>query len=105
MPTLMVTTRNGDDLALDGQIGLSLMEVIRGCGVDDLVALCAGGCSCATCHVYIDEAYRDRLPAMSDDENDLLDCSSHRQVASRLSCQIPVTEALEGIRVTIAPED
>ncbi|MET0363398.1 MAG: ferredoxin, partial [Sphingobium sp.] len=71
----------------------------------DMLALCGGCCSCATCHVFVDAEFADRLPAISDDENDLLDTSSHRNEHSRLSCQIMLTEDLSGLRVAIAPED
>ena len=104
MPTLLVTTHEGTQKALDGQAGLSVMEIIRDNGVDELLALCGGCCSCATCHVYVDAAFADILPAMSSDENDLLDGSSHRTARSRLSCQLPFGEALAGLAVTIAPE-
>ena len=70
-----------------------------------LLALCGGCCSCATCHVHIDPAFADRLPKMGEDENDLLDSTDHRNETSRLSCQIPVSDALDGLIVTIAPED
>jgi 2Fe-2S ferredoxin len=81
------------------------MEVIRDNGFDELLALCGGCCSCATCHVHIDPAYMDKLSPISDDESDLLDSSDHRNEYSRLSCQVPVTAALEGLTVTIAQED
>lgn len=81
------------------------MEAIRDAGIDELLALCGGCCSCATCHVHVDPAFADRLPPMSEDESDLLDSSDHRRETSRLSCQVPLTDALAGLRVTIAPED
>jgi ferredoxin, 2Fe-2S len=105
MPKLTVVTREGQETTVEGESGLSVMEVIRDHGFDELLALCGGCCSCATCHVYVDEAFADRLPAMSEDENDLLDSSDHRTGASRLSCQIPFGDALDGLRVQIAPED
>ena len=104
MPTLLVTTREGTQMALDGEAGLSVMEIIRDSGVDELLALCGGCCSCATCHVYVDAAFADIVGAMSDDENDLVDGSSHRTDRSRLSCQLPFGDALAGLAVTIAPE-
>jgi len=70
-----------------------------------LSALCGGCCSCATCHVYIDPAFAAKLPPVGSDENDLLDSSSFRKAGSRLSCQVPLTPELEGVRVTLAPED
>lgn len=105
MATITVITRGGAEQAIEAAIGLSLMEVIRDAGVEELLALCGGCCSCATCHVRIDPAYADRVPPMSQDENDLLDSSDHRDAHSRLSCQLPITDALDGLRVTIAPED
>ena len=103
MPRLVVTTRAGDQQQVEAERGISVMEAIRE-GIDELLALCGGNCSCATCHVYVDEAFSTRLPAMSEDENELLDASGHRLPSSRLSCQIPITPALDGLRVTIAPE-
>ncbi|OZA90740.1 MAG: ferredoxin [Erythrobacter sp. 34-65-8] len=81
------------------------MEAIRDNGFDELLALCGGCCSCATCHVHVDPAFVGQLPAMSEDENDLLDSSDHRDETSRLSCQLAFTADLDGLRVTIAPED
>ena len=81
------------------------MEIIRDAGFNELLALCGGCCSCATCHVYVDDGFAGRLPEMTADENDLLDSSDHRQANSRLSCQLTFTSALDGMRVTIAPED
>lgn len=105
MVDLIVTGRTGEVGTIVGETGLSLMEVLRDGGHEELLALCGGCSSCATCHVYVDPAYADRLSPMSEDENDLLDSSSHRTEASRLSCQIKVGSAIDGLRVTIAPED
>jgi len=105
MPQLIVTTREGETRELDPSAGLSAMEAIRDAGIDELMALCGGVCSCATCHVHVDPAFAALLPAMSEDENDLLDSSSHRDARSRLACQIRLNDALSGLRVTIAEED
>jgi 2Fe-2S ferredoxin len=105
MPKLIVVNRAGEEQAVDGDNGLSVMEVIRDKGFDELLALCGGCCSCATCHIYVDPAFADSLPAMTEDENDLLDSSDHRNETSRLSCQVVLNDALDGLRVTIAPED
>ncbi len=105
MPQITVINHEGEEKALEAENGRTLMEVIRDNGFDELLALCGGCCSCATCHVHIDPAYADKLPPMSEDENDLLDSSEHRDDTSRLSCQVPVTDALDGCRVTIAQED
>ena len=105
MPKVVVINQAGDEREVEAPLGRSLMEVIRDNGFDELLALCGGCCSCATCHVHIDPAYADKLPPISADENDLLDSAEHRDAFSRLSCHLPVTEALEGLRVTIAKED
>ncbi|MBW8911517.1 MAG: 2Fe-2S iron-sulfur cluster binding domain-containing protein [Sphingomonas sp.] len=105
MPKLVVVTREGDESVFEVEAGLSVMEVIRDNGIDELLALCGGCCSCATCHVFVDPAFSGLLPDMSDDENDLLDSSDHRDERSRLSCQLSMTDELDGMIVTIAPED
>ena len=105
MPKLIVVTREGEEREVEGEAGLSIMEVIRDNGFDELLALCGGCCSCATCHVHVDPEFAGKLPPMSEDENDLLDSSSDRDETSRLSCQIQFGPALDGLRVTIAAED
>ncbi len=105
MPQLTVTTREGETREIDVADGLTVMEAIRDNGFDELLALCGGCCSCATCHVHVDPAFLDRLPPMSEDEDDLLESTDHRQDNSRLSCQIPFSGDLNGLKVTIAPED
>lgn len=105
MPKLIVVTREGEEREIDGEVGLSVMEVIRDAGIDEILALCGGCCSCATCHVHVDPAFADRLPKMSEDENDLLDSSADRDARSRLSCQVQFTPALDGLKVRIAEED
>ena len=105
MPKLFVTTRAGDTSEVDVGEGLTVMEAIRDNGFDELLALCGGCCSCATCHVLVDPEFADRLPPMSADEDDLLESSDHRGATSRLSCQLAFTAGLDGLKVTIAPED
>ncbi|WP_066480256.1 MULTISPECIES: 2Fe-2S iron-sulfur cluster-binding protein [unclassified Sphingomonas] len=105
MPNLIVVTRDGTERVVAGEAGLSVMEVIRDNGFDELLALCGGSCSCATCHVHVDPEFAAKLPKMSPDEDDLLDSSSDRDETSRLSCQIQFTSALDGLRVRIAAED
>lgn len=105
MSSVVVTDRSGKERAVDAEPGLSVMKVIRNAGFDELLALCGGNCACGTCHVYVDPAFADRLDPMDEDEDDLLDESSHRSERSRLSCQIRFDEGLAGLRVTIAEED
>ena len=105
MPQINVVDQSGQTTPVEASEGRTLMEVIRDRGFDELLALCGGCCSCATCHVHIDADTFAKLPAMSEDENDLLDSSEHRNAASLLSCQVAITVALEGATVTIAQED
>jgi len=105
MPKLTIVNRAGQEQTIEASTGTTVMEAIRDNGFDELLALCGGCCSCATCHVFVDPAFADKLNPLSDDENDLLDSSEHRSAHSRLSCQLAVTDALDGLTVTIAPED
>ena len=105
MPQLTIVTRDGAERTVEARIGWSVMENIRDNGVDEVLALCGGCCSCATCHVHVDEEWRDKVGPASADEDDLLDTSDHKTEASRLSCQILYTAELDGLRVTVAPED
>jgi ferredoxin, 2Fe-2S len=105
MPAFTVITRTGEEKAIQGKSGQSVMEALRDRGIDEILAVCGGCCSCATCHAYVGAEFRDLLPLMSDMENDLLDGSKHRKDCSRLSCQIVLSDEMDGLRVTIAPED
>ena len=105
MVKLVIVNRAGEAAEIEAEEGLSVMEAIRDNGFDELLALCGGCCSCATCHVHVDPAFWGQLPPMSEDENDLLDSSEHRDENSRLSCQVPISAALDGMKVTIAKED
>jgi ferredoxin, 2Fe-2S len=104
MPLLHVVNRDGVEQELRAPSGGVLMEPLRDMD-DGVTAICGGMCSCATCHVYIDEAWMPKLAAAMSDELDMIkDLSSYR-ANSRLSCQIPLADALDGLRVTIAPEE
>ena len=105
MTKLTVVDRSGDEITIDAREGVTVMEAIRDSGFDELLALCGGCCSCATCHVFVDADWINKAGAPGEDENDLLDSSDHRGPHSRLSCQIALSPALDGLRVTIAPED
>lgn len=105
MSKIFVTLRNGETRELAAREGYSVMEIIRDSGIDDILAMCGGCCSCATCHVYVDPAFTAETGAPSSSEADLLDFSDHKTDHSRLSCQIKMRPALDGLRVTVAPED
>lgn len=105
MGTLFVQTRSGDQLTLTAEPSQTLLEILRAGSVDEVLALCGGSCSCATCHVIVDPDFVGRLAAVGADEDALLDSSDHRAPTSRLACQIVYSDALEGLRVTVAPAD
>lgn len=105
MGSMKVEKRDGSVETIEYQDLVTVMEALRDAGVDELLALCGGACSCATCHVHIAPEDWGKLAPMSEDENDLLDTSSHRTDYSRLSCQIPLGPELDGLSLTIAAED
>lgn len=100
---VIVTDPNGVEHNLEGLEGWQVMEIIRDHGLP-IKAECGGACCCATCHVYVDEAWLSKLVEPSLDEQDLLeDRAEQIQDNSRLSCQILMREDLDGLRVTLAP--
>ncbi len=105
MTKLVVTDREGQTVGVDAHDGISVMENIR--DLDNSVdAICGGLCSCATCHVFVDPAWMAKLPPRSDEEAELLgDLSSFNQSQSRLSCQLTVSDELDGLVLTVAPEE
>jgi 2Fe-2S ferredoxin len=103
--TVEVTLRDGETRQIKAEDGATLMETLRANGVDEVLALCGGCCSCATCHVILSDEALAALPSISDDEDDLLDSSDHRTANSRLSCQIAVKDLPEMSQLRIAPED
>jgi 2Fe-2S ferredoxin len=100
---LIVTDREGKTHELSARDDWSAMEVIRDANLP-LSAECGGACACATCHVYVDEAWVDRLRAAQQQEIDMLDFGVAVQENSRLSCQIKMNAELDGLQVTLAPE-
>ena len=103
MPKLFVTDREGVRHEIDATVGWSVMEIIREHNLP-IEAACGGCCACATCHVYVDEAWLPRLEAANSDESMMLDEAFEVRDNSRLSCQIKFGEALDGMQVTLAPE-
>jgi 2Fe-2S ferredoxin len=105
MALLRVVDRDGIEHELEVKTGLKVMETLRELDYG-VAAICGGMCSCATCHVYVDADWAVKLPTAMSDERELLNELTHYQPASsRLSCQIEFTDALSGLRVTIAPDD
>ncbi len=104
MALLRVIDRDGQEHQVEGKIGDKVMETLRDLEYG-VAAICGGMCSCATCHVYVDADWLKRLPEPMSDERELLMELSHYEDNSRLSCQIDFTPALDGLRVTIAPDE
>jgi 2Fe-2S ferredoxin len=98
---IYVTDPDGKEHALDAVEGWRVMEIIRDHGLP-IKAECGGACACATCHVYVDEAWLDKIPSMRDEEEDMLDEAFDQRDNSRLSCQIVMDETLDGLKVTLA---
>lgn len=94
-------TPAGERLEVDARAGLSLMEVAVNAGVPGIDGECGGGCSCATCHVYIQPEWVDRVEPAEDYERDLLECLDDVRSNSRLSCQLRLAQQLDGLKVEI----
>ena len=105
MITLTVVDREGATHTIETGVDCTLMEAIRDYGITEEFALCGGNCSCATCHVIVDPAMLSKMSAISSDEEDLLDGSEERQAGSRLSCQVALSQELDGLQVTVAATD
>jgi len=96
---------DGSQVTVNAKNGHTLMEIAVDNNVPGMVAECGGACACATCHAYIDPAWLDRLPAIDDMEDAMLDSALDRRPNSRLSCQIEVSDALDGLIVTVADNE
>jgi 2Fe-2S ferredoxin len=102
MPQVTYRPVSGEPITVDAFADMTLMEVALCNDVPGIVGLCGGICSCATCHVYIDDAWTDRLPAPSGEERDMPDGLDNARANSRLGCQVTVTDALDGLVVSVA---
>jgi 2Fe-2S ferredoxin len=102
MARITCIEHDGRESVLEIRAGWSLMQGARAAGVEGIVAECGGACACATCHCYIDAPWRAQLPAPLDTELQMLEnVVDERQPGSRLSCQVRITEALDGMRVSL----
>ncbi len=102
MPIIHVIHPDGSTREIDAAEGTSLMQVITSAGEAGIVAECGGSAMCATCHVYVDESWVDRLAAPLANELEMLECTAtERTSCSRLSCQIRISTALDGLRVRL----
>lgn len=103
MPKITFVDRDGKEKTVDARNGFSLMEVAVDNGID-IEAACEGSLACATCHLVLDPDWYEKLGPPSDDEEDMLDLAFGLTKTSRLSCQIRVTDELDGLRVSL-PDD
>jgi 2Fe-2S ferredoxin len=104
MPRVTYVQPNGEPKVVDVKPGTTVMEAAVDNDVAGIVAECGGACSCATCHVYVDPGWLDKLPAPDAQEDGMLDCVLDRRANSRLSCQIVVKNELDGLVVRVADE-
>ena len=101
---IYVIDLEGKEHALEAVEGWRVMEIIREYGLP-IKAECGGACACATCHVYVDEGWVNKIPPMREDEEEMLDEAFEVQENSRLSCQIILDEPLDGLKVTLVEGD
>lgn len=99
MPQITFTDSQGNSRTVEGDIGATVMETAIKNNVPEIEAECGGACSCATCHVYVDEAWKDKVGSPNEQEASMLGFVDSVKDTSRLSCQITVTAALDGLVV------
>lgn len=103
MSKIYVKDREGITQEVNAEEGLTIMEIIRDAGLD-IEAACGGCCACATCHVYVDKEWIEKLPKIEEDEESMLDQAFYVTAESRLGCQIEFSNNYKGIKLTLAPE-
>jgi len=101
MPTVVYIEDNGTRHAIEVEVGETVMQGAVNNAIPGIDADCGGACACATCHVYIDRSWDDRLPAVGEPEQKMLAFVRHRTEESRLSCRIAMTDALDGLEVKL----
>jgi len=99
---ILVTDQRGVEHELEGLEGWRAMEVIRDWDLN-IKAECGGSCTCATCHVWVDPDWFGKVPARSEDEEDLIFSTLDQKPTSRLSCQIILNDELDGLKLTLTP--
>jgi len=103
MPRIVYIEPTGARVDVDVEEGYSVMDGAIMNGVEGIEAECGGACSCATCHCYVQGDWGDKLPKMDDIEDSMLDAAIERRPDSRLTCQIEVTDELDGLVLKVAP--
>ena len=105
MPRIVYVDVNGERHECDVRSGISVMEGAIQNNIDGILAICGGSCACSTCHSYIDETWQEAVGAPDDIEDSTLELAQDRQANSRLTCQIEVTDVLDGLIVHVAQND
>lgn len=101
MPSITFISHDGVEKEVHVAPGTSVMHAAVDNGVSGILADCGGACSCATCHCYVDEAWQDKVPAAQDVEEQMLEFVVDGEANSRLSCQIEVSDDLDGLVVRL----
>ena len=101
MPKIKFVEHSGQEHLVDAPVGQSVMQAATNNMVPGIIADCGGNCACATCHVYIDEQWREHIPPAKKEEREMIDCALHVEDNSRLSCQVHMTPELDGLVVRI----
>lgn len=101
MPKITFVQPDGSQQTVEAKSGVTVMEAAKLNRVPGIEAECGGACACATCHVYVDDAWREKVGAPSEMEEDMLDFAFDVREASRLSCQIKVSDGLDGLVVAV----
>jgi len=101
MPKIIYIEHDGTSHEIEAEAGMTVMEVAKKAEVPGIEAECGGACSCATCHVYIDEAWQTKTGSAEEMEEDMLDFAFEVRPNSRLSCQIKVTDELDGLTLRL----
>ena len=99
MVKIVFVTSRGVEHEIEAAVGQTVMEVGQKAGMDEILGECGGACACATCHVYVAPEWAAKLPQPEPMESDMLDFAVDPRATSRLSCQIKITEALDGLMV------
>jgi 2Fe-2S ferredoxin len=105
MPKLIFVLPDGERREVEAENGYSVMEAAINNNIAGIVAECGGACACATCHSYIDAAWLDKMPEMDDMEDSMLDAAYERKDNSRLTCQLEINDAWDGLVVHVADNE
>lgn len=105
MPVIKYITKSGDQFEVEADVGTSVMNCAVNNNIEGIEAQCGGVCACATCHVYVDNAWMDKLAPPDEMEDGMLECAFDRRENSRLACQIEVSASLDGLVVQVADNE